>query len=66
MHRLGLVYDEKESFNFYVWLLIMYGIKQVYRLYVKLATGSGGLKPTWILAPVAVRFSGRYRMVSEP
>uniref|UniRef100_A0A2C9V4Z2 Uncharacterized protein n=1 Tax=Manihot esculenta TaxID=3983 RepID=A0A2C9V4Z2_MANES len=38
----------------------MYGIKQVYRLHVRLATGPGGLKPTWILAPVAVRFSGRY------
>ena len=38
----------------------MYGIKQVYRLYVRLATGPGGLKPIWILAPVAVRFSGRY------
>ena len=42
-------------------LLIMYGIIQVYRFYVRLATGPGGLKPIWILAPVAVRFSGRYK-----
>ena len=41
-------------------LLIMYGIKQVFRMYVRLATGPGGLKSTRILAPVAVRFSGRY------
>ena len=43
----------------------MYGIKQVHRMHVRLATGPGGLKPTWILAPVAVRFSGRYRICSE-
>ena len=43
----------------------MYGIIQVYRLYVRLATGPGGLKPIWILAPVAVRFSGRYRNVLD-
>ena len=42
-------------------LLIMYGIIQVYRFYVRLATGPGGLKSTRILAPVAVRFSGRYK-----
>uniref|UniRef100_A0A2C9V8S1 Phosphofructokinase domain-containing protein n=1 Tax=Manihot esculenta TaxID=3983 RepID=A0A2C9V8S1_MANES len=29
----------------------MYGIKQVHRMYVRLATGPGGLKPIWILAP---------------
>ena len=69
MHRLSLVYDrmyERKVLNFYAWLLIMYGIKQAYRLHVRLATGPGGLKPIWILVPVAVRFSGRYRMVSEP
>ena len=38
----------------------MYGINQVFRMYVRLATGPGGLKSTRILAPVAVRFSGRY------
>ncbi|KAG8634300.1 hypothetical protein MANES_17G026529v8 [Manihot esculenta] len=36
----------------------MYGIIQVYRLYVRLATGPGGLKSTRTLAPVAVRISG--------
>ena len=41
----------------------MYGIIQVHRFYVRLATGPGGLKSTRILALVAVRFSGRY---SEP
>ena len=56
----------KEKFKFLCMLLIMYGITQVYRMYVRLATGPGGLKPIWILAPVAVRFSGRYRMVLEP
>ena len=41
-------------------------------MYVWLATGPGGLKPIWILAPVAVRavtegyrFPGCYRLVSE-
>ena len=29
-------------------------------MYVWLATGPGGLMPIWILAPVVVRFSGRY------
>ena len=67
MYRLSLVdVYGKKSFKFLCMLLIMYGIKQVYRLHVRLATGPGGLKPIWILAPVAVRFSGRYRMVSEP
>ena len=67
MHRLSLVDEHaKESFKFLCLLLIMYGIIQVYRSYVRLATGPGGLKSTRILAPVAVRFSGRYRMVSEP
>ena len=51
---------------FLCMLLIMYGIKQVHRMYVRLATGSGGLKPTWILAPVAVRFSGHYSKLLEP
>ena len=55
----------KEKFKFLCMLLIMYGIIQVYRLYVRLATGPGGLKPIWILAPVAVRFSGRYRGDNE-
>ena len=59
--------NEKEKFKFLCMMLIMYGIKQVHRMYVWLATGPGGLKPIWILAPVAVRavtkghrFPGRY------
>ncbi|KAG8649243.1 hypothetical protein MANES_08G076035v8 [Manihot esculenta] len=37
----------------------------VFRLKVRLATGLDGLKPTRILAPVAVRFSGRYTYREE-
>ena len=48
----------KEKFKILCMLLIMYGIKQVYRMNVRLATGPGGLIPTWILAPVAVRIFG--------
>ena len=59
MHRLSLVdIHGKKSFNHLCMLLIMYGIIQVYRLYVRLATGPGGLKSTRILAPVAVRIVG--------
>ena len=52
-------------------LIFMYVVDHVwdytgYRLDVRLATGLGGLKSIWILAPVAIRFSGRYRMVSKP
>ena len=36
----------------------MYGIEQVYRFYVRLATGPGSLKSIWILAPVTGRISG--------
>ena len=66
------MYIWKEKFQFLCMLLIMYGIIQVYRLDVRLATGPGGLKPIWILVPVMVRavtegyrFSGYYRLVSE-
>ena len=59
MHRLSLVdVHGKKSFKFLCMLLIMYGIKQVHRMHVRLATGPGGLKSTRILAPVAVRISG--------
>ena len=61
MHRLSLAYDrmhEREVLIFLCMMLIMYGIKQVFRLYVRLATGPGGLTPIWILGPVAVRISG--------
>ena len=49
---------ERKMFTVLCMLLIMYGTIQVYRLYVRLATGPGGLTPIWILAPVAVRISG--------
>ena len=32
-------------------------------MYVRLATGPGDLKSIWILAPVAVRFLGRYNCI---
>ena len=48
-----------------MYVLIMYGIKQVYRWYVRLATGPSGLMPIWILAPVAVLFPGRYTSIAE-
>ena len=35
-------------------------------MHVRLATGPGGLKPIWILAPVAVRFLGRYSRNRAP
>ena len=39
------------------WLAKTWGITG-YRRYVWLATGPGGLKPIWILAPVTGRISG--------
>ena len=55
----------KKSFNSYRECMIMYGITQVRRVHSRLTTGLGGLKPIWILVPVAVRFPGCYRVVSE-
>ena len=45
--------------------MIMYGISQVFRQDSRLTTGPGDLKSIWILVPVAVRFPGCYRVVSE-
>ena len=53
----------EKSVHFYRKCLIMYGISQVHRVHSRLATGPGGLKPIWILAPVAVRFPGCYTLI---
>ena len=55
-----------KSLKFLCKSMIMYGILSDVQDVCRLATGLGDLKSIWILAQVAVRFPGRYRVVSEP
>ena len=60
MHKLSR--GERKVLHVYRKCMIMYGISQIHRVHSRLTTGLGGLKPIWILVPVAVRFPGCYKI----